>query len=254
MLSENDQKISQLPAICTDQAGNVACTWWDFKYSPYQTTGDVLIRQSFDGGITWESEDQVTAEHRARGSDVVWLNGTLHVAWRDYRFGNVTVYYVSSPDSIHDWSNKVRLEEDSAESNYPALAVSNGKVYVVWADDRCDPDTNICGGIYFTRLDNQVGIQEDEMIILPDESFLGVYPNPFNSTAIITYKNLKGGEIEIYNITGQKVRTFKTTEIKEGQIEWDARDALGNKVTSGIYFARARAPRNSNTLKLIYLR
>jgi flagellar hook assembly protein FlgD len=88
----------------------------------------------------------------------------------------------------------------------------------------------------------------------PRLGLLNAYPNPFNSKAIITYKDLKGGEIEIYNINGQKVRAFKTAEIKEGQIEWDARDALGNKVSSGIYFARARGGRDNITIKLVYLR
>ena len=90
--------------------------------------------------------------------------------------------------------------------------------------------------------------------ILPQEIQFYAYPNPFNSKTILTYKNLKGGEIEIYNITGQKIRTLTTANNKEGQIEWDARDALGNKVSSGIYFARAKTPRNSTTIKLIYLK
>ncbi len=35
---------------------------------------------------------------------------------------------------------------------------------------------------------------------------------------------------------------------------WDARDALGNKVSSGIYFARARAGGYDTAIKLLYLK
>ena len=254
MLSEDDNKISHSPAICVDERGNVACTWWDFKYSPYQTTGDVLIRQSFDQGENWLLEEQVTTEHRAIKSDVCWVGDSLFVVWYDRRFGPPTIYYVSSSDSIHDWSDKQRLEDDPEESRFPVVAASNGKVYVAWADDRCDPDTNICGGIYFTRWEGQVGVEEHDDTILTDDNSLEIYPNPFNSVTTLTYSNLKRDEIQIFNISGQLIRTLKVDSGKQGKIIWDATDAQGNKVSSGIYFARARIYNISKIVKLIYIK
>jgi hypothetical protein len=35
---------------------------------------------------------------------------------------------------------------------------------------------------------------------------------------------------------------------------WDARDALGNKVSSGVYFARARGANYNKAIKLLYLK
>jgi hypothetical protein len=60
-------------------------------------------------------------------------------------------------------------------------------------------------------------------------------------------------EIEIFNVTGQKVVSLMLTG-KEGKIIWDATDALGEKVSSGIYFARVRDSMHSKTIKLMYLR
>jgi flagellar hook assembly protein FlgD len=71
---------------------------------------------------------------------------------------------------------------------------------------------------------------------------------------LLTYSNLEGGEIEIFNISGQLVRTFHIDTRKEGKIIWDATDAMGNKVSSGIYFARAKAINNAETIKLLYLK
>jgi hypothetical protein len=39
------------------------------------------------------------------------------------------------------------------------------------------------------------------------------------------------------------------------KINWDATDAMGNKVSSGIYFARANSNnQKSSTIELIYLK
>jgi flagellar hook assembly protein FlgD len=91
---------------------------------------------------------------------------------------------------------------------------------------------------------------------------LTAYPNPFNSSILFCYslQNAEGGDLGIYTIQGQLLKTYDIKG-KEGKIEWDARDAEGNKVSSGIYFAKARfgskatsASQESQAIKLIYLK
>jgi len=83
---------------------------------------------------------------------------------------------------------------------------------------------------------------------------LSAYPNPFNSSLIISYSNLsKGGDIVIYDIQGKLIRWFNLEKM-EGKIIWDATDAMGNKVSSGIYFARAKTSQSSKVVKLIFLK
>ncbi len=97
---------------------------------------------------------------------------------------------------------------------------------------------------------------DTEMNELNESSiYISAYPNPFNgsTTITITYNDLEGGEIEIYNISGQLIKRINTTAM-EGKIMWDARDALGDKVSSGIYFARARAGEYVTSIKLLYLK
>ncbi|NIV91236.1 DNRLRE domain-containing protein, partial [candidate division KSB1 bacterium] len=68
------------------------------------------------------------------------------------------------------------------------------------------------------------------------------YPNPFNIETNIEYTLPKAGEvrIDIYNMTGQLVRTlvdeFQTTGFKT--ISWDGRDSQRRVVSSGVYFIR----------------
>jgi hypothetical protein len=255
-ISDTDNYISNRPAIAVNETGDPAISWWDFKYSPYQTTGDILARWSYDQGANWTSESQVTQNHLANISDNCWTKDTIRVVWMDMRFGGAspTIYYTYSFDSTGVWSSEERLEDDPAPSKYPAITACNGNVYVVWYDARCAPDTDLCGGIYFTR--NPAipdAITEPD---IPDKiGTLWAYPNPFNSSTIISYSNLmEGGEISIYNLMGQKVRAFTIENGKEGKIIWDAEDASGKKVSSGLYFAKAVASQKTYTIKLLYLR
>ena len=69
-------------------------------------------------------------------------------------------------------------------------------------------------------------------------------PNPFNPSTTL-YFGLKDNakvELSIYNLKGQKVITLVNKELNAGNhnVVWDGRDALGNYVSSGIYFSRLK--------------
>ena len=242
---------SMYPSISINERGEIIVCWVDFKHSPYMWTGDLFVRYSYDGGDNWNNEEQIIFTHTAASPRVIWRGDSIHIAWEDNRFGGPDPFYMASYNNGLTWGAEQRIDADPMGSFTPDLAVSGDITHVVWDENRLyEPGR----GIYYSRWEEESAIGETEGDQLPEDYALRVYPNPFNSTTIITYKDLKGGEIGIYNITGQKVRTFETTEFKEGQIEWDARDALGNKITSGIYFARAKTSRNSSTLKLLYLK
>jgi hypothetical protein len=76
---------------------------------------------------------------------------------------------------------------------------------------------------------------EDSEQIIPDNMQIFNYPNPFNSTTVISFalKIPQIIEIRIYNIIGQLIYTFSLGDIESGihQVEWDASD-----YSSGIYF------------------
>ena len=99
------------------------------------------------------------------------------------------------------------------------------------------------------------GIDDENIQDLPsDYRLLNCYPNPFNSTAIISFTNLKGGEINIYDISGRLVRSFMCDGSGEGSVIWDATDNHSNPITSGAYFVIAKSRNTFRTAKLIYLK
>lgn len=99
----------------------------------------------------------------------------------------------------------------------------------------------------------ETGIEEvDEQAF-----FLYNYPNPFSSETTIEYTLAKEDKItlEIYDITGQKVRTLANTIMPEGShmIVWDGKNDDAQSVLSGIYFCRIILGDNSQTKKIVLL-
>jgi hypothetical protein len=82
------------------------------------------------------------------------------------------------------------------------------------------------------------------------ERFLMIecYPNPFNSAVTISVENAPAKDmvVEIYDILGRLQESLST---KNGYAIWDASD-----YSSGVYFARVRAPQNTAIRKLLYLK
>jgi len=101
------------------------------------------------------------------------------------------------------------------------------------------------------------GIQDPDK--LPSETRLGnCYPNPFHDETSITF-TLKEDQdvlIEIYKLTGQKIRTLVDQTIIAGFHEaiWDCIDDRGQRVTKGVYFYNMKAGRYSSTKKMILMR
>ena len=95
----------------------------------------------------------------------------------------------------------------------------------------------------------------DEVINKPEHiSLLSCYPNPFNSSTLISYTGLKGGEIEIYDVTGRLVKTLVLGDSQEGKIIWDATDNQENTIASGIYFIKSSSSSVTNVVKAFYLK
>jgi hypothetical protein len=83
------------------------------------------------------------------------------------------------------------------------------------------------------------------------------YPNPFNPTTVISFDlNVASNwNVDVYNIAGQKVNSFNGfNEAGSVEVTWDATDANGSAVASGIYFYKVSAGANSATHKMVLLK
>ena len=107
---------------------------------------------------------------------------------------------------------------------------------------------------------NTSNVATDLDQIFPDEFALNQnYPNPFNPSTQISFDVPAGSEqvmINIYNILGQNVKTLVNEVLSPGTytMEWDATDAVGNPVASGIYFYELRSKSFTTRKKMLLIR
>lgn len=84
------------------------------------------------------------------------------------------------------------------------------------------------------------------------------YPNPFNPETHINYTlNIPGDvRIQIYNVTGQVVRTFFIgyQQVGSYSVLWDGLDTNGATVASGFYFCRIEAGPYSVMNRMMFLK
>jgi hypothetical protein len=75
---------------------------------------------------------------------------------------------------------------------------------------------------------------------------LTIAGNPFSIGNPITYGTAVDGPVElvIFDVLGRKVRSLvdRSESAGDHRVQWDGRDASGNDLAKGVYFARLRTP------------
>jgi photosystem II stability/assembly factor-like uncharacterized protein len=176
--------------------------------------GHLSLLKTEDGGDTWFSLD----------SPLYWQTGVFFIS---DEVGFVTGSgneFIKTEDGGNSW--------EIFDYLYSSLGTYTKSFFF-------DEDHGIIVGRHcILKYDDETGVSES--IIKLNDFQLYNYPNPFNPETTISYTlpiNIKNPVIEIYNIKGQKVRTFNcNTELVEGSIIWDGTDENNQSVSSGIYF------------------
>ncbi len=103
-----------------------------------------------------------------------------------------------------------------------------------------------------------VSVDDDAPSIPTQFALRQNYPNPFNPSTTIRYDLKENVEVrlEIFNILGQKVRALVNERQAAGSrsVIWDARNDIGETVTSGVYIYRISAGEFVNSHKMILLK
>ncbi|NQT27450.1 choice-of-anchor D domain-containing protein, partial [candidate division KSB1 bacterium] len=84
------------------------------------------------------------------------------------------------------------------------------------------------------------------------------YPNPFNPETTIRYSLPRASKVDImiFNVLGQKVRTYYEDQAAAGhfQIIWDATNDYAVQVSSGVYFYQIRTEDHIANRKMVVIR
>jgi hypothetical protein len=118
--------------------------------------------------------------------------------------------------------------------------------------------------IFFTRGENEPGVEETAGWSTTDELCLEVYPNPFTERIHIklqipnakthTNPNFQA-TLNIYDISGRLVKSFNPlTNSPCNQMVWSGTDDKGKHLPAGVYFVRMTSATAVQTIPVILLR
>ncbi len=164
------------------------------------------------------------------------------------------VYYNSTAaenEAICLSPSVIEAQNISSGANYSFVAstISDPGTYYFWLEVvSLDGSSEMFGPI-------SKSLESGFIPPLPGRSSLGdAYPNPFRkgseSRFEVQLKAGEQGEVNIYNVTGQVIKTMKVDEGIQ-QINWDGKDKHGNSCGSGIYFYKLSTPSVSQTKKMV---
>jgi hypothetical protein len=81
------------------------------------------------------------------------------------------------------------------------------------------------------------------------------FPNPFNPSTKITYRLNKSAQVRlsVYDITGREVNRLidRYQSVGDYNISWNSNDDNGQKMASGMYFARLSVNNESVSRKMV---
>ncbi len=247
--------ISSPVAIAIDAAGNTLITgsgWMGIRevYNTikYNTGGELQWFSLYDGlpsGFSIASDIAVDSQGNSYitgGSD----NSNL------YNYDIATLRYDNS--GRQEWVQRFN-GPTNGDDNGEAIAIDNQNNIIVTGScgDRINHGSKI---VVVKYSQSQTSIVDDAHDVPSLMQLNPAYPNPFNSSTMLSFFNPGGNEmlIEIFNITGQRIRTFETTNSISGSVYWNAQDDYGSNIASGVYYARAKSGDKSSTVKLVYLK
>jgi hypothetical protein len=264
LISVHDRYDSQFPNCAADDNGNIAVTWYDYKYGAYQGMwGEILCRISTDYGVNWGPEIRITDDTCSRTSDVYIKDESIYITYDYSHIGvdNVEIYLRQSSNSGADWGEIERVSDRMGESCAPSISYSRPSptsemIHIVWYEDvRHDDDC-----IYYRRKTQQItGIEDNNQYPSPSQTdILYNYPNPFNATTAIKYRLTENSAVllSIYNLLGEKVTDLvdQKQQAGEHEITWDASLAGQAALSSGIYFYKLTTGEKVFTNRMVLLK
>ncbi len=142
--------------------------------------------------------------------------------------------------------------DESGEFEVPLSMTEAGQIYVTSVGQDMLPDIDTINVHLILSAD-------DENNAIPAVTSLSSnYPNPFNANTEINFALANTGEVslEVFNITGQKVKTLVSDNLEAGthSIVWNGTNDSGDLIASGAYFYKLSTDNDNLVKKMVLLK
>jgi hypothetical protein len=251
VLSTIDVHQAWAPNITADDVGNVYVLWQDAKYGTIGGfAGALLLRRSYDNGMTWLGEQVIGSLPSAERSAVSTTGEFVHVAWSDNRFGSLSprVYHSGSTNRGASWCGEIMLGDSALVCLNPTVATNSRNVYAAWS-----MRIPSIAQIHFRRGDVVTGVANDHRRLSKTFAVSLFYPNPFNASTRVQYNVPIQGKIfiAVYDAIGRRVETLLDEVRSAGLYQISLG---GSDLASGIYFVRFQFNAQTITKPIVLVR
>ncbi|MDD2544114.1 MAG: T9SS type A sorting domain-containing protein [Candidatus Cloacimonetes bacterium] len=183
----------------------------------------------------------------------------------------VTLRWVSESESM---LSGYRILRNTSENAAEALTITptlinptNTSIQHIYRyeDYEVEPDNTYYYWLESVEMNNQTTLHGPVNVVVTSEpvpefpavsAMSSVYPNPFRSGLACVDVTLKAGDtamIYVYNVMGQKVKTFALNPGTH-KVEWNGRDDKGTLCSSGVYFYKLSSPSINQTKKMVIIK
>jgi len=226
---------------------------------------------SFGGVANWFIDPDYAYDgiYSARSGDIgSWDNSFLSISLDVAEMSEISFFRKVSSEEGYDFlkffiDGEVQ-EEWSGESEWiqESFAVSADDHTFTWSyvKDGYVDNGNDCGWIDYVIFPPTYSNIADQDFIFSQTELYRNYPNPFSSTTTISFNVTQTSgfvTLEIFNIKGQKVKTFNIENciLNINSLVWNGTDNNNEPVSSGIYFYKLKSGgKFTSTKKMILMR
>lgn len=177
--------------VVFEPSGAVVVAWYDDR----DDAGDIYVARSIDGGMTWSEHRVTTAAGRQVGPALVALqDGSLLVAWEDWRGGDADIRLARSTDQGVTWTESIVAQTVHFETEVDLCQEPGGGWVAVWR--RRDASTSDPGDIHAGRSVDQ-GVTWTDVKVNPvlntTQQWLARAAIDPDGAIVVTYES--GGEV-----------------------------------------------------------
>lgn len=238
--------------------------WDDFRSGDFSE----IYAQKFDenGNELWQVGGVLIGE--GERPDIAKIGDRLVIVWGKYDetgFSDIYAQLISLEGELL-WNYNGEVLCDVSWRQYKPQIVTNesNDVYIGWLDNRIynyNSYGNFVPSVFAQKIHIEPTFSPEDILNAFKAKLHQNFPNPFNPSTTISFElNTEitdDSEIVIYNLKGQKVRTFPNHEITNSpnhQIVWDGTDQNNKPVSSGIYFYKLVSADFQQTRKMLLMK
>ncbi len=221
-------------------SGNVVYALWQ-EWDEYHSLPEVFAEAvNLNGEALWDSESSLIDNFGTLCDAVQTPDGCMFVGYHRYDDGrrcDILMQHVNSERIV--WDETMTVCGLAGNQVDPEIhRAADNKYFVTWEDTRNLAFT--AGEDIFAQLIQYEPVAIDDPTAIPTwDPNLSTYPNPFNPETTVQFSLQKETKValKVYNVKGQLVRTLcdEVLPLGEHHIEWDGRDNVDRKVSSGVY-------------------